>query len=266
MDHALVALGIGLAGALYARGMARLWRRRGGRAAVTTARAGAFAAGLVALGVALLSPLDGLAARSFALHMLQHVLLVAVAAPLLVLAEPLVPWLWALPRKRRRELGGWWRRSGGLREAWRWVSAPLLAWGLHLGALWVWHAPALYEGALGSAPLHALEHASFVATGLLFWWPVVRRSRLQPAGVLLYLFGAAVASSALGALIAFSGSVWYPSYRGASPLGLAPLEDQAAAGLLMWVGGGVLYLVAMLAVVVAWLGERPAAALATLRD
>jgi putative membrane protein len=257
VDRALVALAVGLAGALYARGAARLWLRRGGRRAVPGARAGAFAAGLAVVGAALLSPLDGWAARSFALHMLQHVLLVAVAAPLLVLGEPLVPWLWALPGERRRRVGAWWRSSVELRGVWRAASAPVVAWALALGALWVWHAPALYEGALRSAPVHAIEHGSFLGTGLLFWWPVVRGSRLAPPGALLYLFAAAIASSALGALIAFSGTVWYGSYAAPSPLGLTPLEDQAAAGLLMWVGGGAIYLVAMLAVLLVWL--RPGA-------
>jgi len=286
IGDALVALGVGLAAGLYWRGAAQLRRRSssplptgddgrgpgGGapgavarrRRAFPTWRAAAFATGLATLLVALAPPVDVLVDRSFAAHMLQHVLLVAVAAPLLALGEPLVPFLWALPWERRRALGRWWRARGRLRVTWRAVTAPPIAWPLHVLVLWAWHAPALFEAALRDDLVHALEHGTFVASALLYWWPVVQagRGRLSHPGALLYLFTAAGATSALGVLIAFAPAPWYGAYAaaGTSPLGLGPLEDQAAAGLVMWVGGGTLYLVAILAVFLAWLRAEDHAA------
>jgi putative membrane protein len=277
----LVALGVGLAAGLYWRGAVQPRRRasfplpqrgvgrgpgedvRGAarRRQFLTWRAAAFATGLATLAVAILPPVDAFVDRSFAAHMVQHVLLVAVAAPLLALGEPLGPFLRALPRERRRALGRWWRTQRGLRAAWRAASSPFVVWPL---ALWGWHAPALFEAALRDDLVHAIEHGTFLATALLYWWPVIRagRGRLSHAGALLYLFTAAGATSALGVLITFAPAPWYAPYAaaGASPLGLGPLEDQAAAGLVMWVGGGTIYLVAILAVFLAWLRAEDHAA------
>src|SRR5690606_3995771 len=122
--------------------------------------------------LALATPLDPLGGSLFSAHMVQHELLMLLAAPLLVLGAPMVAFLWALPRAWRRPLGRWARRRS-VRAAWHAIPHPLVAWGLHAAAIWIWHAPRLYEATLTSDLIHALQHLSFFGTALLFWWPVL---------------------------------------------------------------------------------------------
>ena len=162
--------------ALYAIGVARLWKRAGTGRGITRAEAVRFAAGWIILAVALLPPLDSISDRSFAAHMVQHELLMVVAAPLLVLARPLEAWTWALPAPWRAALGAG-ARSTWIRHTWSAITAPPGAWTLHAIALWAWHIPVLFEAALASRGVHILQHASFFATALLFWWSVFDRGR-----------------------------------------------------------------------------------------
>jgi putative membrane protein len=233
---------------LYARGMRTLWRRVGPRQVVRGWQVAAFAAGLLALLVALASPLDALAAALFSAHMLQHLLLIVVAAPLLALGAPLVPLLWALPPHPRHAVAAVWRQAPALRAGWRALSRPALAWALQALALWLWHLPPLYEAALASEPVHAAEHVSFLGTALLFWWPLVRpgpTNRLGGGMGTLYVFTAAVQGSALGALLTFAPAPWYGAYDAPTRAwGLTPLEDQQLAGLLMWIPSSLVYLLA----------------------
>jgi putative membrane protein len=212
--------------------------------------------------VALVSPLDGLSESLFAAHMVQHLLLLLVAAPLLVLSEPLAPLLWALPREKRIALAGWTRRQHGLGRGWRVVNRPLVAWLLATAILWIWHLPALYDAAIRNAAFHALEHGCFLGSALLFWWVLPRRGRRQAmsggAGV-LYLFAAGMQSSVLGALMTFAGSAWYGAHTATTASwGLTPLEDQQLAGLIMWIPASVIYLAAAAVLFVNWLGAMDA--------
>jgi cytochrome c oxidase assembly factor CtaG len=217
-----------------------------------------FAAAILVMATALLSPLDGLSEQLFTAHMIQHMLLAAVAPPLIVLAAPEKVLLWALPRRGRR-LGG--RLRARMHGLVGFVTAPLVAWALHAVAIWVWHMPRLYELALASDVVHATEHLAFVGTGCLLWWSILARRRYA-LGIIL-LFGTAVHSGALGALLAFSNHVLYPAQTAAaSRWGLTPLDDQRLAGLIMWVPGGVLYVVAMSVLFVVWL-DPPARRRAT---
>lgn len=242
--------GIALAAWLYARGVRRVWGRAGAGRGVRRWQAACFAAGAGALIVALVSPLDALGGALFSAHMLQHVILMLVAAPLLVLGAPVVAFLWALPPAWRRRVGGWARRPD-VRGAWFVVGHPVSAWLLHAAAVWTWHAPGLYQATLHSRGLHALQHLSFFGTALLFWWAAVElgRHRRRRAGFgVLYIFTTAVHSSLLGALLTFSLVLWYPAYAASAPSwGLAPLEDQQLGGLVMWIPGGVVYVAAALA-------------------
>jgi cytochrome c2 len=181
--------------------------------------------------------------------MIQHMLLAVVAPPLVVLAAPETVLLRTLPVRGRRLVGR-------LRARMHWfvglATAPFAAWLLHAGAIWMWHVPRLYELALVSDVAHAAEHLSFVGTGCLLWWSILARRRYA-LGIIL-LFGTAVHSGALGALLAFSNHVLYPVQTAAAAhWGLTPLDDQRLAGLVMWVPGGVLYVVAMSVLFVAWL-------------
>ena len=242
-------VGIALAAWLYARGVRRLWRRAGRGHVVQPWQAACFAGGLVSLLVALESPLDALSEALFAAHMVQHLLLIVLAAPLLVLGAPLAPLLWALPAASRRPVGAWWHQAS-------WLARPALAFGLHSLALWAWHLPALYEAALASRGVHVLEHLSFVLTAALFWWSLLHRGQAGYGVGVLYVFGLAIESTLLGALLTFSHNVWYTSHLGTTAAwGLSPLEDQQLAGLIMWVPGGVIYLVAALSLFGLWLRE-----------
>ena len=156
----------------YALGLAVLWRRAGRGRGVSYARAACFLSGWLVLFTALVSPLDTLGDRLFAPHMVQHTLIMAAAAPLFVLGRPLAAWVWALPPKARRATGEALRRPAW-RAFWRGVMAPLSAWLLHATVLWLWHVPAWFEAARAHEALHALQHPSFLAAALLYWWSVL---------------------------------------------------------------------------------------------
>lgn len=231
--------------ALYAIGVGRLWHRAGIGHGIGVAQAGAYACGWFVLAVALASPLDPLGEHLFSVHMLQHELLMLVAAPLLVVARPLAAWAWALPARARPMVGGA-LRARSWRSAWASIRSPMGAWALHAAALWAWHAPALFSLALRDPLVHALQHASFLGTALLFWWAVLGSNANVPArrgAALLSLFTTMVHSTVLGALITLSPAPWYPAYVPTSAaLGLDALLDQQRGGLLMWVPGGLVYL------------------------
>ncbi len=231
-----------LAGApLYALGARRLWRHARVGRPLATRRALAAGLGWLALVGALAPPLDELAQGSFAAHMIQHEILMLVAAPLLVLAQPLAALMWAFPLARRQAVARAFR-SACWRQPWGWLVAPLTAWSVHTVVLWTWHAPAWFEAGLRDRGIHDLQHARFFIAALLFWWALVRR---RPDGVgLLYLLTTLLHTGVLGALLTFSPRVWYPTYLHTDhPWGLTPLADQQLAGLIMWVPAGAIFAV-----------------------
>ena len=258
------ALGvIGVASWLYARGAGRLWQRAGVGRGVPRWRFWCYTGGIAALLLALASPLDPLGGTLFSAHMLQHELLILAAAPLLILGTPLVALLWALPPGGRRRLGHW-SVTTPVSALWRAVTHPASAWSLHALALWLWHAPRLYQATLTSEAVHLLQHLSFFGTALLFWWPLLHPSphrRLEHGLAVLYLFTTAVHGSLLGAFLSLSGRVWYPAYAdGAALWGLSSLEDQQLGGLIMWVPFGALYPLAAVALLGHWLRRQEAGA------
>jgi putative membrane protein len=237
------ALGLlALLALLYATGVRELWRRGGRGAGVRPWRAAAFAAGVLAVAVALAPPLDRLAHELFSVHMVQHLLLVLVGAPLLALGRPLAPVLWALPPELRRRAGPLVRGGRALAARPVWPLATLL---LHAAVVWAWHAPAPYGAALGSAALHGAEHATMFGTALLFWSAVVAsgaHGRLGQTAAVLVVFGTAVQSGGLGALLTFAPSPLYAGHEAAAAArGVDALADQQLAGLLMWIPGGLVY-------------------------
>jgi putative membrane protein len=249
---------VGLAGAiwLYARGLAR-------STVVDRLRVWCFAGAVLAIAVALVSPLDALSGSLASAHMVQHILLVLVAGPLLVLSAPAGALLRGTPRPVLRALGRW-RARPRLAAPFRPLRDPVVAWVLHVGTLWFWHASVPYDAAVDDSFLHAVEHASFLFTSMLFWTSVagVRARRAGNTGfAMLLVLGMAIQSVLLAALITFSSTPWYSVYEATTRVwGLTPLEDQQLAGVIMWVPGGVVYVAAGLAMLVAWLreAERPA--------
>jgi putative membrane protein len=257
----LVVLGLVAVALLYLRGLGALWRTAKAGRGIRRREAAAFALGWVALAVALVSPLHRLGSALLSAHMIQHELLMVVAAPLLVLGRPLVAFLWAIPLS-------WRRRAGAVVAArpipalWGWLTLPAVAWSLHAIAVWLWHAPAPYQATLASEVMHTAQHLSFLITALLFWWSLlqIREGRLGRPAAVVYLFTTAVHTTLLGALLTFSDRLWYPRY-GSSAVGwgLSAIEDQQLAGLIMWIPGGLAYLFAALAIMASWL-RHPARA------
>jgi cytochrome c oxidase assembly factor CtaG len=254
----VIALAVSLT--LYVAGYLRLRARGAQGRAGRTARLLAFVAGWLTLVVALVSPLHALSEWLFSAHMLQHELFMLVAAPLLVIGRPLAVWLWAFPAAARMRIGAA-TRSRFIRLPWRFLTLPIVAWTLHAAALWCWHAPRFFEAALARPGIHTLQHTSFLASALLFWWTVFGRAseahRASNAHAMLSLFTTMVHTGALGALLTLSPGLWYPSYiESTSALGFDPLQDQQLGGLVMWVPGGLAYLIGGLAVAARWLVKR----------
>lgn len=255
-----IVLGVALAGGLYVRGWRRLrGRGRGGRI-LKPWRAWCFAGGLAAVVIALLSPIGSFDSLLFSVHMVQHLLLVMVAAPLLLLGAPVVPTLWAFSRPGRRRIGRWFRPSHPLHRVLHFLTSPAVALPLFILVLTAWHHPTLYDAAQGRTVIHDLEHALFFGTALLFWWPVIHpgggKRRLAYGAGILYIFPAKVAGFALGAFLSLSQTAFYSTYREAPRLwGLSAVADQQLGGLIMWIVGGLLYIVPLLALVLMMMRE-----------
>jgi putative membrane protein len=251
-----VLVGLALTGVLYVAGARALWRNAGIGRGLRTWEAGAFALGWISIAVALISPLHQLGGVLFSAHMVQHELLMAVAAPLLVLGRPVVVWLWALPLPWRKRLGRW-AAAAPMKRTWAALTLPLVAWMIHALAIWLWHVPRLFQATLESELVHTLQHLSFLGSALLFWWALlqIRDGRLGRPVAVVYLFTTAMHTSLLGAILAFSSRVWYPIYDATASWGLTPLEDQQLAGLIMWIPAGLAYLIAALAITATWLQE-----------
>lgn len=237
-----------VSGALYGVGLRRLWRAAGVDRGIRRRQAWAFAAGWILLTLSLVSPLHALGGVLFSAHMTQHELLMTVAAPLLVVGRPLVPFIWALSPVWRRRTGQW-SESAPVAATWRWLLHPLVAFVVHGAAVWAWHAPTLYDASVTSEAVHAAQHVSFFATALLFWW-VALRGRAARGGIpasIAMLFGTTLHTGALGALLTLSSTLAYSAYAATTgPWGLTPIEDQQLGGLIMWVPGGVAYVLAAL--------------------
>lgn len=246
----LVVMGLMVTAGLFVVGF---WRKRFTRIGEPIF----FAGGWLALVIALVSPMHAWGRVLFSAHMTQHEVLMLVAAPLLVLGQPLVVFLWAFPVNWSRRIGNigklrWFNRT------WRFLTFPLVAWLLHAIALWVWHVPVLFDAVLQNEWIHTLQHLSFLGSALLFWWALIHgpQGAMGYGAALLYLFTTSIHSGALGALLTVAGSVWYPSYIGlTNSWGLTPLEDQQLGGLIMWIPAGLVYLIAGLALFVGWLRE-----------
>jgi putative membrane protein len=234
---------------LFATGFVRL-RARSGAGRGTLGRRGLlFAAGWICLAGALVSPLHQAGERSFTAHMIEHELLMLVAAPLLVMSWPIATMLWAFPSGGRQWLAGLGRASG-VQGPWRALSDPYVATAIQAAALWIWHLPSLFDLALDSEVWHAVQHLSFLVSSLFFWTAMLhgregRRGIGKAAGC---LFVTSVVAGALGAFMALSQSPWYERYAalGVTTWGLSPSEDQQLAGLLMWIPGGMVHAVAAL--------------------
>ena len=259
-----------IAGVVYVRGLRRPVQGSAGARdpRVARLRAAAFIAGLALIVSALSSPFDGAADRLLWAHMAQHVLLVVVAPPLVVLGAPWMPLWLGLPLSVRRPFARWLVRSRParpLRLAASHAATPIVAFALFNVDLLAWHIPALYDLTLRNQAVHDLEHLLFLTTGVLFWaqllpsWPLHRR--LGFGGRLVYTLGASLASWALAVVLAFYPTPLYSAYAdlASRPGGISALGDQRVAAGVMWVPGSIPFALAILFDVYRLLG-RPAAA------
>jgi putative membrane protein len=253
----LIIAGLLVTAWAYWLGFRRVWRESARGRGVRKWEAWAFGFGWLALFVALVSPLHPWGEVLFSAHMTQHEVLMLVAAPLLVLGRPLVPFLWALPARWRLRVGSIGKQRS-VQSVWRALTNPLVAWAIHAVALWMWHIPSLFQATLTSDFIHTLQHLSFLGSALLFWWALIhgRRGLMGYGAAVLYMFTTSVHSGVLGALITFARSAWYPAYANSTASwGLTPLEDQQLGGLIMWVPAGLVYIIAGAALMVGWMHE-----------
>jgi cytochrome c oxidase assembly factor CtaG len=246
---------------LYLVGLARMGRPRRARL-LGRFRAASYALGTAGLLVALLSPLDALADQLFSAHMTQHIVLLLVAPPLLVVGRPWLVWLWALDLARRRRIGracARLRRSGAARVA----VGPVAVWTLLTLVLWFWHLPDPYAWALADRNVHLVEHLSFFFVSIAFFILVVepyrsaRRRRMGYGTTILYVASIGLQNGLLGALLTFANHPLYAAHAAGSH-GLTGLEDQQLAGLIMWVPAGTIHLAALSMLFVRWLDNADA--------
>lgn len=254
--EASVLIPLGLTALVYGWGMRNVWQRAGAGHGITMRQSVGFLGALVTLLVALVSPLDELSGVLFSAHMVQHLILVLVAAPLLVLSDFPLALLWALPRGWAQGVGHRLKQSRMLPRAWSVLTSPVSAWLLFTAALWIWHASTFYEAALRDETIHALEHLTFLATGMLFWWVLFKPNapdHIHYGMAIPYLFTTVLQSSILGALMTFTSQPWYSYYAGLTPpWGLSPLEDQQLAGIIMWLPGGFVFTLLTIGYFAAW--------------
>jgi cytochrome c oxidase assembly factor CtaG/polyferredoxin len=233
-------------GALYGRGWWQLHRRAPDR--FSFSQLIAFLAGLITVLCALLSPLDAFAGWLLTVHMIQHLLLMMVAPPLILWGAPYLPLLSGLPRRFSIDGIGPFLSSTVLRRMARFVSHPVFCWSAFIVVNVAWHVPVMYELALRSPTWHRVEHFSFLCTALFFWLPVIQPRPWvahTPRWLILpYLILADFQNTALSAFLIFYDRVVYPTYATVPRISdLTALEDQAAAGALMWVASSVFFLV-----------------------
>jgi cytochrome c oxidase assembly factor CtaG/cytochrome c2 len=257
--------------------IALVWYAAGVRRTIAEGKAGtiprsrplAFGGGMIVLVIALQSPIDTVGEDLFSVHMVQHLLLMLAAPPLLVWSDCPIVFLRALPRPTRKAVARFWAGSGvnGIYQA---LMHPLVVWVLFCGAFVFWHSPRPYQWALDDDRIHILEHLSFFITSLAFWSIVLPprgyRRRLQHGPALLLVVATAVLSGLPGALMIFSPRPLYPAHaEGVAKWGLTLMEDQEIAGLIMWIPAGTAYIVAVVLVFLAWLKEAEARALRAAR-
>jgi len=231
-----------LMGFIYARGLRRWTERTREHAHWRTA---SYYAGLIILALLFESPLDRLGEHHFSMHMVQHNLVMMLVPPLIYLGAPTTPILKGLPRGFRRSVVAPVLRSPVARAVWNFLTMPIVAIALFAASQWFWHLwPGVYDLALRNDLVHDLQHISFFAVAMIFWWNVIdpkpRRSRIRSMGFrIVYFYGGMVPKHILAAFITFADRVFYPTYETRELfLPLDPLDDQRLAGVLMWVPFG----------------------------
>jgi putative membrane protein len=245
VESSWVSASLILVALIYLRGLLRLRRLN---LDVQAWRAGGFMLGLFLIWLAIASPLSALDHEMLTAHMVQHLLLMTVAPPLILIGAPVGPLFHALTRQSVHVIGRPFQ-SARMHQMGRVLAHPVVCWLGAAGTLVVWHIPSMFMLGLRSQMWHGIQQASFLATGLLFWWPAIQPwptvSKWPESSILLYLFLATLPCDILSGFLVFCDRVVYPVFL-SSPrsFGLSALDDQQCAGALMWTCITVVYLVA----------------------
>src|SRR6204780_1044157 len=255
-------LALCLTALVYARGWFRL--RASFPNLISLWRLAAFFCGIIFVWIAIGSPLNAFDDALLTVHMLQHLLLMSVAPPLILLGAPQLPLLHGLPQSLARGVVSPILRRSPVKRLGHFVANPAFCWLAATLALLGWHIPSVFELALRWNWLHELEHASFLGAGLLFWWPVIQPwpsvAHWPRWSIPLYLFCATLPCDALSAFLAFCDRVVYPSYISAPRIfGLSPLEAQECAAALMWVAVTIILVIPAIVVTMRILAPQEAA-------
>ncbi|MGD1094537.1 MAG: cytochrome c oxidase assembly protein [Bryobacteraceae bacterium] len=261
LQHILITLFLVGTAFVYVRGWIHLSRTLPNL--IARSRLAAFLGGLALLWIAVASPFANLDDELLIVHMLQHLLIMTVAAPLILLGTPAVTLLHGLPQSFVRTSLGPVLRSKILHWMGRCFTHPVICWLAGTGAVLAWHIPRVFELGMSSEVWHAVEHGCFLAAGLLFWWPIVQPwpsvARLPQWSAPLYLFLATLPCDALSAFLTFCDRVVYPSYMSTDRLfDLSALQDQQWAGTLMWVWVTFAYLAPAASITMRLLSPRMA--------
>jgi cytochrome c oxidase assembly factor CtaG len=255
---------LAVAGLLFTSGWIRL-RRRGQQRLATGWRLSCYWSGLILLGLALMSALDVFGGQLFFVHMLQHLVMVMIVPPLLWLANPFPFVIWGLPEGKR--VGEWLFASRSrFRRALRAATRPAIVWFTFVALLWGWHDPTLYSAAQGPSWLHDLEHLTLFSAAMLSWWQIIGagprlHKRLSPLARVGYLVETAGANMIPGVIIALADVPLYPYYVNAPRLsGLSVMQDQVLSGIIMWIPGTMMYLLAALIILLRMLNRFEAQA------
>jgi cytochrome c oxidase assembly factor CtaG len=235
-----------LAASIYLRGWLRL--RSAIPHVISAWQLASFMNGMFALWIAVGSMFRAFHHELLSFHMVDHILLMAVAPPLILLGDPFRSFTYGLPERFVRNGRARFLRWSPVQRLGRVLEHPMFCWLAATIALIAWHIPAAFELAMQSDRWHAVEYACFFGTGLLFWWPVIRPwpnvARWPRWSIVLYLFFATLPCDALSAFLTFCDRVVYPSYlSGSRHFSISPLQDQETAGALMWVCVTFVYLV-----------------------
>ncbi len=249
-----------IAGAVYMFGLMRL-SARANASPLESKRVYAGVAGFAALYIALAGPFDAFAAEAFWLHMIQHLVISMIGAPLLLLASPMPAYLWAMPETVRLGAGELFREDAPVKRLLRWLIDPRITVPLFIGTLYAWHAPWLFSAALSNDSVHYLQHLTFFVSAALFWWPIIGpapvRSKLSYPQRLVYLLLVVTPTAVLASIITMSRSVIYEEYL-STPMhwNMTALEDQTMAGLILWIPGNALYLAGLTAIFFTWASKE----------
>ncbi len=229
-------------------------------------RLASYYGGLFCVALSLLSPIDSLGQQLFFMHMIQHLLLIMIAPPLLLIANPMPVILWGLPDRLRlqagRALGNVLHRDSQFRQLLRTITAPGIIWLVWVIALFGWHDPAMYNAALRYEFLHDLEHLSFFIASMLFWWHVTGagpriHKQFGYIGRIAFVLAAVPPNMALGVWLSFNSRVIYTYYLAVPRLwGIDALTDQQIGGIIMWIPGSMMFLLAALILTAQYLGSE----------